>query len=91
MTFNLDAEAVTRAGRDAERVAADLRRAGAVISFGPTAVPDDEACARLQRRVHRIASRTGANGRTLQDLVREADAVDGQVSLSFLLLLGRWR
>jgi hypothetical protein len=91
MTFNLEADVVVRAGRTAERVAADLRRAGAVIEFGPTEVADGEALARLRRRVHRLASRIGSNGRALQDLVRDADAVDRRVSLSFTVLAGRWR
>lgn len=92
MTFSLDPDALTRAGRRAEDAAAQLREAGAEIEFGPTAVLDWEARARLQRRVHRLASRIGSNGRSLQALVRDAEAVDSQVSFSFLVLSGtRWR
>lgn len=92
MTFTLDSGELTRAGRTAEETAARLRRAGAVIEFGPTAAPDREALARLQRRVHRLASRIGANGRSLQAFVRDAEEVDSQVSLRFLVLSGTgWR
>jgi len=92
MTFALDPDELTRAGRAAEQTAARLRQAGAVIEFGPTAVLDWEARARLQRRVHRLASRIGSNGRSLQTFVRDAEAVDSQVSFRFLVLSGTgWR
>jgi hypothetical protein len=92
MTFALDPDELNRAGRTAEEAAARLRRAGAVIEFGPTAVLDWEALARLQRRVHRLASRIGSNGRGLQAFVRDAETVDSQVSLEFLVLSGTgWR
>ncbi len=92
MSFNLDPDAMIRAGRTAEVAAARLREAGAAIEFGQTAVLDGEALARLQRRVHRLASRIGSNGRSLQAFVHEAEAVDSQVSFQFLVLSGtRWR
>jgi hypothetical protein len=91
MTFNLDPDALLRAGRAAEHVAAELRDAGALIDFGPTAAGDSEALARLQRRVHRLASRIGSNGRHLQRFVSEAEAVDSQVSFTFIVLADRWR
>ena len=92
MTFALDPDELNRAGRNAEESAARLRRAGAVIEFGPTAVLDWEALASLQRRVHRLAFRIGSNGRGLQAFVRDAETVDSQVSLEFLVLSGTgWR
>lgn len=92
MTFNLDPDALTRAGRTAEDRAADLRDAGAVTTFGPTEVDDAAALERLQRRVHRLASRIGSNGRSLQAFAREAEAIDDRVSLTFVILSGtRWR
>ncbi|MDZ5619867.1 hypothetical protein SFC88_03465 [Nocardioides sp. HM23] len=92
MTFRLDPDELIRAGRTAEDDAARLREAGALIDFGPTEVDDAAALARLQRRVHRLASRIGSNGRSLQAFAREAEAVDSQVSFTFLVLSGtRWR
>lgn len=91
MTFHLDPDALVRAGREAEHVAAALRRAGALIDFGPTETHDGEALARLQRRVHRLASRIGSNGLNLQAFVHDAETVDGEVSFSLLVLAGRWR
>ena len=91
MTLHLDPVTLARAGREAERAAAELRKAGALLDFGPTETHDGEALARLQRRVHRLASRIGSNGRTLQAFVRDAEAVDGHVSLRLLVLAGRWR
>jgi hypothetical protein len=92
MTFNLDPDALTRAGRDGVHRAAGLRGAGAVIAFGPTEVSDDAALERLHHRVHRLAARIGSNSRNLQWFVREAEAVDSEVSFSFLVLSGtRWR
>lgn len=91
MTFNLDPETVLRAGRDAERVAADLRDAGALIRFGPTDTGDGEALARLQRKVHRLASRIGSNGRDLQAFVHDTQTVDRAVSLSYTLIAEKWR
>ena len=92
MTFNLDPHVLTRAGRASVDEAAALRDAGALIDFGPTDVDDAAARDRLARRVHRLASRLGANGRELQAFVREADAIDDVVSLSFLVVAAReWR
>lgn len=91
MTFQVDPEVLLRAGREAERVASRLRDAGAVLDFGPTETHDSEALARLQRRIHRLASRIGSNGRNLQAFVHDAEAVDGHVSLRLLVLAGRWR
>ena len=92
MTFELDPDTLVRAGRDAEETAAHLREAGAAIEFGPTATLDWEARARLQRRVHRLANRIGDNGRSLQAFVRDAEAVDRQVSFTFLVLSNAvWR
>lgn len=92
MTFRLDADALIRAGRAAEDDAARLREAGAVVDFGPTEVDDAAALAQVQRRVRRLASRIGANGRHLQAFAHEADAVDGHVSLTFMVLSAtRWR
>lgn len=92
MTINLDPDALTRAGRAAVDRAADLRDAGALATFGPTGVDDAAALERLQRRVHRLASRIGSNGRNLQAFVHEAEAVDGHVSLTFMVLSGmQWR
>lgn len=92
MTFNLDPDALTRAGRTGEAAAAALRDAGALIAFGPTEVDDAAALERLQRRVHRLAARIGSNGRSLQDLVQDAEAVDNRVGFTFLVLSGtQWR
>lgn len=92
MTFNLDPDALTRAGRAAGDRAADLRDAGALATFGPTGVDDGAALERLQERVHRLASRLGSNGRNLQAFAHEAEAVDGHVSATFVVLSGtRWR
>ena len=92
MTFNLDPDALTRAGRTAVDQAAGLRDAGALLMFGPTGVDDAAALDRLRHRVHRLAARIGSNGRGLQEFVRQAEAVDSQVSLTFLVLSGtRWR
>lgn len=92
MTFDLDPDILTRAGRTAEDAAARLREAGALLDFGPTEVDDAAALARLRRRVHRLAARTGSNGRALQAFVREAETVDSQVGFTFLVLSGTgWR
>ncbi len=92
MTFRLDPDALTRAGRIAEDHAVRLRVASALIDFGPTEVDAAAALAQVQRRVHRLASRIGANGRHLQAFAHEAAAVDGQVSLTFMVLSAtRWR
>ena len=92
MTINLDPDALTRAGRAAADLAADLRDAGALATFGPTGVGDDAALERLQRRVHRLAFRIGSNGRNLQAFAHEAEAVDGHVGATFMVLAGtRWR
>lgn len=92
MTFHLDADVLVRAGRSAEDHAARMRDAGALVDFGPTDVDDADALARLQRRVHRLASRIGSNGRGLQAFVREAETVDSQVSFTFLVLSATdWR
>lgn len=65
MTFNLDPDALTRAGRTAEDRAADLRDAGALTRFGPTGV--DDAAETLRSVAH--AAR------------RAADFLDGQGAL----------
>lgn len=92
MTLALDFEALDDAGRAAELLAARLRRTGLRMAFGPTEIDDAADLARLHRRVHRLASRLGSNGRSLQALVHDARAVDGQVSLTFLVLSGTgWR
>jgi hypothetical protein len=92
MTFGLDPDELTRAGRTAEDRAARLLEAGARLDFGPTEVDDADALARFQRRVHRLASRIGSNGRGLQAFVQDAEAVDSQVSFAFLVLSGtEWR
>ncbi len=92
MTFALDPDELNRSGRTAEVAARRLRLAGAGIEFGPTAVRDWEARARLQRRIHRLAFRIGTNGRSLQAFVRDAEAVDCQVSLGFVVRSGAgWR
>jgi len=92
MTFNLDSDALARAGRTAVDHAARLRDAGTLLTFGPTEVDDEAALERLRHRVHRLAARIGSNGRGLQEFVRQAEAVDSQVSLTFLVLSGtRWR
>ena len=93
MTFDLDPDELIRAGRTAEvaaGAAADGRCGDRVRSRPRCATR--EALARLQRRVHRLASRIGANGRSLQAFVRDAEAVDSQVSFRFLVLSATgWR
>lgn len=92
MTFNLDPDALVAAARAAVGRAAALRDAGAAIDFGPTEVDDDGARDRLARRVHLLAARLEANGRNLQAFAREAEAADGEVGLSFLVLTAtEWR
>lgn len=92
MTFELAPDALVRAGRVGVDLAADLRETGAPAGFGPTGVDDGAACERLACRVGRIAARIGANGRNLQELAREAEAVDSEVGLSFLVLSAQeWR
>jgi hypothetical protein len=92
MTFNLDPDVVIRAGRTAVDEAAALRDAAALIDFGPTLVEDGAARDRLIRRVRRLSARLGANGRSLQAFVREAEAADTEVSFSFLVMsTTEWR
>ena len=92
MTFEVDAEVLLPAARVAERAAADLRDAGVLLAFGPTGTDDAAALERLRHRTHRVAAHIGSNARTLEAFVHEAEEVDGQVSLSLLMLCGkRWR
>lgn len=92
MTFDLDPDALLRAGRTAVEEAGLLREAAALIDFGPTAVADGAAQDRLVRRVRRLAARLAANGRSLQAFVREAEAVDTEVGLRFVVLSAtEWR
>lgn len=92
MTFEVDAEILIPAARVSERAAADLRDAGALLAFGSTGIDDAAALERLRHRTHRVAAHIGSNARTLEAFVREAEAVDGQVSFSLLVLAGtRWR
>lgn len=92
MTFDVDPDPLLRAGRTAVDEADLLRDAAAMVDFGPTAVEDGPAQERLVRRVRRLAGRLAANGRGLQAFVHEAEAVDGEVSLRFMVLAAtEWR